>query len=61
MAVRFENFRTTRPVAASAIPEEEDRLVACLIREYSKATGHVACISMDRYKGIGQVAIQFVT
>jgi N-acetylmuramoyl-L-alanine amidase len=31
-------FKVAR-VAASAIPEEEDRLVACLIREYSKATG----------------------
>jgi N-acetylmuramoyl-L-alanine amidase len=31
-------FKVAR-VAASAIPEEEDRLVACLIREYSKSTG----------------------
>ena len=26
-------------MAASAIPEEEDRLVGCLIREYAAATG----------------------
>ncbi len=31
-------FKVAR-VAASAIPEEEDRLVACLIREYGEATG----------------------
>ena len=31
-------FKVAR-VAASAIPEEEDRLVACLIQEYSEATG----------------------
>jgi N-acetylmuramoyl-L-alanine amidase len=31
-------FKVAR-VAASAIPEEEDRLVGCLIREYGQATG----------------------
>jgi len=31
-------FKVAR-VAASAIPEEEDRLVACLIREYGQSTG----------------------
>ncbi len=31
-------FKVAR-VAASAIPDQEDRLVACLIREYSAATG----------------------
>jgi N-acetylmuramoyl-L-alanine amidase len=31
-------FKVAR-VAASAIPEEEDRLVDCLIREYTQATG----------------------
>jgi N-acetylmuramoyl-L-alanine amidase len=31
-------FKVAR-VAGSAIPEEEDRLVACLIREYGDATG----------------------
>jgi N-acetylmuramoyl-L-alanine amidase len=31
-------FKVAR-VASSAIPEEEDRLVACLIREYGDATG----------------------
>jgi N-acetylmuramoyl-L-alanine amidase len=31
-------FKVAR-VAASAIPEEEDRLVACLIREYADTTG----------------------
>jgi N-acetylmuramoyl-L-alanine amidase len=31
-------FKVAR-VAGSAIPEEEDRLVACLIREYAEATG----------------------
>ena len=31
-------FKVAR-VAASAIPEEEDRLVACLIQEYGEATG----------------------
>jgi len=31
-------FKVAR-VAASAIPEEEDRLVACLIQEYADATG----------------------
>jgi N-acetylmuramoyl-L-alanine amidase len=31
-------FKVAR-VAASAIPEEEDRLVECLIREYGKVTG----------------------
>jgi N-acetylmuramoyl-L-alanine amidase len=31
-------FKVAR-VAGSAIPEEEDRLVACLIREYGQATG----------------------
>ncbi len=33
-------FKVAR-VAASAIPEEEDRLVACLIREYAAKTGLV--------------------
>jgi N-acetylmuramoyl-L-alanine amidase len=31
-------FKVAR-VAASAIPEQEDRLVACLIREYGESTG----------------------
>jgi len=31
-------FKVAR-VAGSAIPEQEDRLVACLIKEYGKATG----------------------
>jgi N-acetylmuramoyl-L-alanine amidase len=31
-------FKVAR-VAGSAIPEEEDRLVACLVREYGEATG----------------------
>jgi N-acetylmuramoyl-L-alanine amidase len=31
-------FKVAR-VAASAIPDEEDQLVACLITEYAKATG----------------------
>jgi N-acetylmuramoyl-L-alanine amidase len=42
-------FKVAR-VAASAIPEEEDRLVACLIQEYSKATGlhfHKDSITFD--------------
>jgi N-acetylmuramoyl-L-alanine amidase len=42
-------FKVAR-VAASAIPEEEDRLVACLIREYSDATGlefHEDSITFD--------------
>jgi N-acetylmuramoyl-L-alanine amidase len=42
-------FKVAR-VASSAIPEEEDRLVACLIREYAKATGlpfHERSITYD--------------
>jgi N-acetylmuramoyl-L-alanine amidase len=42
-------FKVAR-VAASAIPEEEDRLVACLIREYGEATGlslHEGSITYD--------------
>ena len=42
-------FKVAR-VAASAIPEEEDRLVACLIQEYGRATGlrfHEDSISFD--------------
>lgn len=42
-------FKVAR-VAASAIPEEEDRLVACLVREYGKATGlpfHANSITYD--------------
>jgi N-acetylmuramoyl-L-alanine amidase len=31
-------FKVAR-VAASAIPDQEDRLVACLIQEYARATG----------------------
>ncbi len=42
-------FKVAR-VAASAIPEEEDRLVACLIREYEQKTGlaqHEDSITFD--------------
>ncbi|MGC9335566.1 MAG: N-acetylmuramoyl-L-alanine amidase family protein [Anaerolineae bacterium] len=42
-------FKVAR-VASSAIPEEEDRLVACLTREYAKATGlsfHKNSITFD--------------
>jgi N-acetylmuramoyl-L-alanine amidase len=42
-------FKVAR-VAASAIPEEEDRLVACLIQEYAEATGlsyHPQSITYD--------------
>ncbi len=42
-------FKVAR-VAASAIPEAEDRLVACLIQEYAKATGlsfHKNSITFD--------------
>lgn len=42
-------FKVAR-VAGSAIPEEEDRLVACMIREYRGATGlpfHVDSITFD--------------
>jgi N-acetylmuramoyl-L-alanine amidase len=42
-------FKVAR-VAASAIPEEEDRLVACLIQEYAEATGldfHESSITYD--------------
>ncbi len=42
-------FKVAR-VASSAIPEEEDRLVACLIQEYAAATGlrfHKDSITFD--------------
>lgn len=42
-------FKVAR-VAGSAIPEEEDRLVSCLVREYSEATGlafHQDSITFD--------------
>lgn len=42
-------FKVAR-VAASAIPQEEDRLVACLIQEYGEATGlslHEQSITYD--------------
>jgi N-acetylmuramoyl-L-alanine amidase len=42
-------FKVAR-VAASAIPEQEDRLVACLIQEYGEATGlpfHEHSITFD--------------
>jgi N-acetylmuramoyl-L-alanine amidase len=42
-------FKVAR-VSASAIPEEEDRLVGCLIKEYSEATGlrfHKNSITFD--------------
>jgi N-acetylmuramoyl-L-alanine amidase len=42
-------FKVAR-VAASAIPEEEDRLVSCLIKEYGEATGlrfHKNSITFD--------------
>jgi N-acetylmuramoyl-L-alanine amidase len=45
----LSGFKVAR-VAASAIPEQEDRLVACLIQEYGKATGlpfHQDSITFD--------------
>jgi N-acetylmuramoyl-L-alanine amidase len=42
-------FKVAR-VSSSAIPEEEDRLVACLIQEYGQATGlrfHIDSITFD--------------
>ena len=45
----ISGFKVAR-VAASAIPEEEDRLVGCLIREYGRGTGlefHKNSITFD--------------
>jgi len=45
----LSGFKVAR-VAASAIPRQEDRLVACLIQEYGKATGlpfHQDSITFD--------------
>ena len=53
-------FKVAR-VASSAIPEEEDRLVACLIREYGEATGlyfHKNSITYDmtKYHAFNEIA-----
>lgn len=52
-------FKVAR-VVGSAIPEEEDRLVACLIREYAEASGlsfHEASITFDMtlYHAFGEI------
>lgn len=52
-------FKVAR-VAASAIPEEEDRLVACLVQEYGEATGlplHEGSITYDMtvYHAFGEI------
>jgi N-acetylmuramoyl-L-alanine amidase len=47
--VEASGFKVAR-VDASAIPEEEDRLVACIIREYGEVTGlafHANSITFD--------------
>jgi N-acetylmuramoyl-L-alanine amidase len=49
MVPDVSGFKVAR-VAASAIPEEEDRLVACLTREYGEGTGllfHKNSITFD--------------
>jgi N-acetylmuramoyl-L-alanine amidase len=53
-------FKVAR-VEASAIPEEEDRLVACLIQEYGEATGlnfHANTITFDMrdYHAFNEIA-----
>ncbi len=48
-ALGISGFKVAR-VASSAIPEEEDRLVACLTREYGRGTGlpfHKNSITFD--------------
>lgn len=52
-------FKVAR-VAASAIPEEEDRLVACLIQEYRESTGlplheHSITYDMTVYHAFGEI------
>lgn len=48
-ALDISGFKVAR-VASSAIPEEEDRLVSCLTREYARGTGlqfHKNSITFD--------------
>jgi N-acetylmuramoyl-L-alanine amidase len=58
--IGLSGFKVAR-VAASAIPKAEDRLVACLIQEYGKATGlpfHQDSITYDMtdYHAFGEIA-----
>ena len=52
-------FKVAR-VAASAIPDEEDRLVSCLVQEYANSTGltfHTNSITFDMtgYHAFGEI------
>jgi N-acetylmuramoyl-L-alanine amidase len=56
----MSGFKVAR-VSASAIPEEEDRLVACLVKEYGKTTGlefHANTITYDMtdYHAFNEIA-----